>query len=168
MDRADASSLESCIPSLRRYAWSLSRDQREVDDLVHDCLVRALDQLHTRWESGDLRPWLFGIMHNLFVSRLRRAMRRRKAEAVNAVPESFFARTQTQEMRMETHRVWEALYTLPPEQRGLLVMVSVEDFSYGDVARVLNIPIGTVMSRLSLAREQLARAMGADGKAAAL
>ena len=149
--------MESCIPSLRRYGRSLSRDQQDVDDLVHDCLVLALEQLHTRREGGDLRPWLFAIMHNLFVSRFRQDRRRGKPEAIDAIPESSFAQAATQEIRAETQRVWEALHTLPPEQRSVLVLVSVEDLSYADVARVLNIPIGTVMSRLSRARERLAR-----------
>jgi DNA-directed RNA polymerase specialized sigma24 family protein len=62
--------MEACIPALRRYAGSLLRDRQEVDDLVHDCLVRALDRLHTRRSDTEMRPWLFAIMHNLYVSRL--------------------------------------------------------------------------------------------------
>ncbi len=64
--------MEACIPALRRYASTLLRDRQEIDDLVHDCLLRALDQMHTRREDADMRAWLFAIMHNLFVSRLRR------------------------------------------------------------------------------------------------
>jgi RNA polymerase sigma-70 factor (ECF subfamily) len=155
-------SLEGCIPSLRRYGRSLSRDHQEVDDLVHDCLVRALEQLHTRRETGDLRPWLFAIMHNLFVSRFRRAKRRGRPEALDTVPESAVAQPATQEMSAETGLVWDALHELPPEQRSVLVLVSVEDLSYADVARVLSIPIGTVMSRLSRGRERLSRLL--EGK----
>ena len=151
--------MESCIPSLRRYGRSLSRDQQDVDDLVHDCLVRALEQLHTRREGGDLRPWLFAIMYNLFVSRFRQTRRRGRPQAIDDVPEAVFAQPPMQEVRVETQRVWDALHTLPAEQRSVLVLVSVEDLSYADAARVLNIPIGTVMSRLSRARERLARAM---------
>ena len=157
--REDTSSLEGCIPSLRRYGRSLSRNQQDVDDLVHDCLVRALERLHTHREAGDLRPWLFAIMHNLFVSRFRQARRRGRVETLDAVPEASFAQPPTQEMRAETQRVWDALHTLSPEQRSVLVLVAVEDLSYADAARVLNIPIGTVMSRLARARERLARAV---------
>ena len=151
--------MESCIPSLRRYGRSLTRDHQDVDDLVHDCLVRALEQLHTRRDTGDLRPWLFAIMHNLFVSRFRQAKRRGKLQAMDEVSEAQFSQPPTQEVRAETQRVWDALHALPPEQRSVLVLVSVEDLSYADAARVLNIPIGTVMSRLSRARERLARLM---------
>jgi len=98
-------------------------------------------------------------MHNLFVSRFRRARRRGRVETLDAVPEASFAQPPTQEMRAETQRVWDALHTLSPEQRSVLVLVAVEDLSYADAARVLNIPIGTVMSRLARARERLARAV---------
>ena len=151
--------MENCIPSLRRYGRSLTRDQQEVDDLVHDTLVRALEKLHTRRGAGDLRPWLFAIMHNLFVSRFRQTKRRGKPERIDVVTEGALTQAPSQEMRMETHRVWEALHTLPPEQRSVLVLICVEELSYADVARVLDIPIGTVMSRLSRARERLARAL---------
>ena len=167
-EREDTSSLESCIPSLRRYGRSLSRNQQDVDDLVHDCLVRALEQLHTRRETGDLRPWLFAIMHNLFVSRFRQERRRGRPEAIDAIPEGALAQPPMQEVRAETQRVWEALHMLPPEQRSVLVLVSVEDLSYAEVSRVLNIPIGTVMSRLSRARERLARlTSGSDERGSA-
>jgi RNA polymerase sigma-70 factor (ECF subfamily) len=66
-------SMEACIPALRRYAWALLRGRQDADDLVQDCLVRALDRLHTRREDVEPRLWLFAIMHNLFVSQLRRA-----------------------------------------------------------------------------------------------
>src|SRR6185437_9266907 len=64
--------IEACVPALRRYAWSLLRSPDDADDLVHDCLVRALDKLGTRREDADIRAWLFTIMHNLFVSQYRR------------------------------------------------------------------------------------------------
>ncbi len=64
--------LEACIPALRRYAGALLRDRQEVDDLVHECLLRALDRLHTLRNDAEMRPWLFAILHNLYVSRVRR------------------------------------------------------------------------------------------------
>ena len=157
LDRGDLSRLEGCIPSLRRYGLSLSRDPQEVQDLVHDCVVRALEKLHTRKSGGDLRPWLFAIMHNQFVSRFRR--RRGPSEALESVAETALARAPAQEASDEVRRVWDALYTLPEEERSTLVLVSVEGLSYADVARVFGIPIGTVMSRLSRARARLAQAL---------
>ena len=90
-------SMEACVPALRRYARSLLRDRQEVDDLVHDCLVRALDQLHTRRDDGDLRAWLFAIMHNLFVSRARRNKARSRTVSLEEVKQDDLAIRATQE-----------------------------------------------------------------------
>jgi RNA polymerase sigma-70 factor, ECF subfamily len=148
-------SMEACVPALRRYARSLLRDRQEVDDLVHDCLVRALDQLHTRREDGDLRAWLFAIMHNLFVSRARRNKGGSRAVSLEEVNQDDLAMRATQEGYVQTHDLLRALESLSEEQRSVLLLVSVEDLSYAQVAQVLGIPIGTVMSRLSRARERL-------------
>jgi RNA polymerase sigma-70 factor (ECF subfamily) len=147
--------MESCIPALRRYAGSLLRDRQEVDDLVHDCLVRALDRLHTRRDEGEMRPWLFAIMHNLYVSRVRRTQTRAAAESLDAIAESSVGARQ--EAHVETRDVMAAVRRLPEDLRGVLLLVTVEDLSYAETARVLNIPIGTVMSRLSRARERIRR-----------
>ena len=66
------SQIEACVPALRRYAVGLLRSRDEADDLVHDCLVRALDKIHTRRDEGEVRTWLFTILHNLFMSQMRR------------------------------------------------------------------------------------------------
>jgi len=140
---------------LRRYAGSLLRDRQEVDDLVHDCVVRALDRLHTRRDEGEMRPWLFAIMHNLYVSRVRRRQTRAAAESLDAVAESSVGARQ--EAHVQTREVMAAVRRLPEDLRGVLLLVTVEDLSYAETARVLNIPIGTVMSRLSRARERIRR-----------
>jgi RNA polymerase sigma-70 factor (ECF subfamily) len=147
--------MEACIPSLRRYARALLRNRDEVDDLVHDCLVRALDQLHTRREDGDLRAWLFTIMHNLFISRVRRNKRRGQLVSLDETGDDRFGTPATQDGHMQGRDLLRALDALSEEQRSVLLLVTVEDLSYAEVARVLNIPIGTVMSRLSRARERL-------------
>ena len=71
--------IEDCIPALRRYAAALVRNREDADDLVHDCLVRALDKLHTRRDDADVRAWLFAIMHNLFVRQRHHTRRRAKS-----------------------------------------------------------------------------------------
>ena len=81
--------IEDCIPALRRYALAVLPDRQDADDLVHDCLVRGLDKLHTRRDDGDIRAWLFAIMHNLYVTRWRRARARRGAEALEAAAGTF-------------------------------------------------------------------------------
>jgi RNA polymerase sigma factor (sigma-70 family) len=154
--------MEACIPALRRYASALLRDRQEVDDLVHDCLVRALDRLHTHREDAELRPWLFAIMHNLFVSRLRRIKRRGNTEPIEAADLAALGQRANQEDPLRRQDLMRALAELPDEQRVVLLLVAVEDLPYAETARILGLPIGTVMSRLSRAREKLRRSMGEE------
>jgi RNA polymerase sigma-70 factor (ECF subfamily) len=149
--------IESCIPALRRYAGALLRDRQEVDDLVHDCLVRALDRLHTRRNDVGMRPWLFTIMHNMYVSRIRQNRSHRSIESLDNVAEAALAVDAPQDHVIRTQDVMRAVQRLPEDLRSVLLLVTVEDLSYGDVARILGIPIGTVMSRLSRARERVRR-----------
>jgi RNA polymerase sigma-70 factor (ECF subfamily) len=150
--------IESCIPALRRYAGSLLRDRQEVDDLVHDCLVRALDRLHTRQSEAEIRPWLFAIMHNLYVDRARRKQTRGSAEPLDTVAGSTLGIDARQEDLVQAREVMRVVALLPEELRWVLLLVAVEDFTYAEVSQVLDIPIGTVMSRLSRARERVRRA----------
>ncbi len=149
--------MEACIPALRRYAGSLLRDRQEVDDLVHDCLVRALDRMHTRRTDTEMRPWLFAIMHNLYVSRIRQRRTRGEAESLDTVAEAAVGVRARQEDQIQTREVLAQVQRLPDELRSVLLLVTVEDLTYAEVATILAIPIGTVMSRLSRARERLRR-----------
>src|ERR1700710_2479937 len=97
--------IESCIPALRRYGGSLLRDRQEVDDLVHDCLVRALDRMHTRRTDAEMRPWLFAIMHNLHVSRTRQRRTRGDVEPLDAVAEAAMGVGARQEDQIQTREV---------------------------------------------------------------
>ena len=148
--------MQACIPALRRYASALLRNRQDVDDLVHDCLVRALDRLHQRREDADLRAWLFTIMHNLFISRLRRAKVQGVSEPIESMPE--LGQGPHQDQHMRGRDLIQALNALSEDQRTVILLVAVEEFSYADVARITGVPIGTVMSRLSRAREKLRRA----------
>jgi RNA polymerase sigma-70 factor (ECF subfamily) len=150
--------IEACIPALRRYAAVLTRNRQDQDDLVHDCLVRALDRWHTRREDASIRSWLFAIMHNLFVSHQRKKKLRGEVAPIDAVPDERYRISADQERYVEFRDVFQALDRLPEEQRSVLVLIAVEDMSYAEAAQVLDIPIGTVMSRLSRGRERL-RAM---------
>jgi RNA polymerase sigma factor (sigma-70 family) len=146
--------IEACIPALRRYATALLRSRQDADDMVHDTLVRALDRLHTRREDGDVRAWLFTIMHNLFVSRIRRSRLRVASDPAAATPEEP-AVPAGQEEGLRWRDLLRALGQLAPEQRQVILLVAVEDLTYAEAARVLDIPIGTVMSRLARGRERL-------------
>jgi RNA polymerase sigma factor (sigma-70 family) len=147
--------IEACVPDLRRYAFSLVRSRPEADDLVHDCLVRALERWDTRHDDLNPRPWLFAIMHNLFASQRRRARVRGHIIAFAATSSDSHSIPPAQEHQVELREAVRALDALPEEQRNVLILVTIADLSYAEVAEVLGVPIGTVMSRLSRGRERL-------------
>jgi RNA polymerase sigma-70 factor (ECF subfamily) len=149
------SGIEENIPSLRRYAWSLLRNKSDADDLVQDCLVRALDSMDSLRRDSDLRAWLFTIMHNIFASRWRRMRNRARLLAEHTETEAIIAAPQ--QASAEMRDVLRGLDTLPDEQREVILLVAVEGFHYDEVASMLGIPIGTVMSRLSRARDRLSQ-----------
>lgn len=151
---ADAETLlEPLIPVLRRYAYALVRNHDAADDLVQDTLERALSRWSLRRTDGDLRAWLFTILRNLHLSAERQRQRRGPHLDVDAIlPPGAAA---TQEAGLEMQDVLAALDQLPEEQKSLLLLVGVEDLSYDDAARVLGVPPGTVMSRLSRGRQRL-------------
>jgi RNA polymerase sigma-70 factor (ECF subfamily) len=145
--------LEETIPALRRYAWAMLRNESDADDLVQDCLLRAIDRIDTFRTDGELRPWLFTIMHNLYVSRWRR--NRRHAQVIADDAEADLAVSPSQPASMEVRDVLRGLDTLPDDQRQVLLLAAVEGFHYDEVARMLGVPTRTVMSRLSRARDRL-------------
>jgi RNA polymerase sigma-70 factor (ECF subfamily) len=149
--------MEECVPALRRYASALLRDRQEADDLVHECLVRALDRLHTLRNDAEMRPWLFAILHNLHVSRARRRRARGQPLSIDTAAGQALAAPPRQEEHLRVQDVVRAVERLPEDHRAVLLLVAVEDLSYAEAARVLGVPVGTVMSRLARARERLRR-----------
>ena len=159
--------VEPLIPALRRYARSLLRDAASADDLVQDCLERVIGRWHQHRADANARTWVFTILHNLAVNRLKQTARRGRDMAIDDASEAVLARPGNQEDRLRHRDLLRGLQGLPEDQRSVLLLVSVEDLSYAEAARVLDIPIGTVMSRLSRARESLLRAMEAGPRATA-
>jgi RNA polymerase sigma factor (sigma-70 family) len=156
--------IEPLIPSLRRYARALAKDRAVADDLVQDCLERAVSRWHQRRADGDARTWLFSILHNLAISRFRQTVFRGKHLPLDDADEAALGRPASQEDQLKYSEVLDKVSQLPEEQRSVLLLVAVEDLSYVEAARVLDIPIGTVMSRLSRARERLLVLMEGDNK----
>lgn len=147
--------VEALVPGLRRFAWSLTRRAEEADDLVQDCLEQALGAWHRRRATGDLRAWLFTILYNLHVSGRRRSARRaRLLEQVAQFSDTSGPST-AQDATVHCTQVLAQLERLPEEQRSVLLLVGVEELSYEEAGRVLGVPVGTVMSRLSRGRERL-------------
>lgn len=145
--------IEAEIPGLRRYAFALVRDRDRADDLVQDCLIQALSRWSSRRGEGELRPWLFAILRNLFLSSCRRTQRRGATTALDAAP--LPGLPADQEDGLVARDALGALALLNEEQQSLLLLIGVEDLSYEEAARVLGVPKGTVMSRLSRARQRL-------------
>ncbi len=148
------------IPSLRRYARALTGGNREnADDLVQDTLERAYAKWSLFRMGAELRPWLFSIMHNVFVNDVRRMSNRVATDPIEeAVAMGMPA---PQENQVQVREVLAMVGRLAPEFREVLVLVSIEEFSYAETARILGIPTGTVMSRLFRARAQLGALTGA-------
>ena len=155
--------LEALIPRLRRYAHALARHPVRPDDLIQDTLEKAWAR-RRQWRPGtDLRAWLFTILHNTFVSELRRfAVRGYDADRIDGTeplpsPQSIGDSIGTHAgVMLDIER---ALAALPPDQRAVVLLVGLEDLSYREAADVLGIPVGTVMSRLSRGRARLRELM---------
>ena len=151
--------IEAEIPRLRRYARALTRDVVSADDLVQDCLTRALGKLHLWQEGSDLRAWLFTILHNQYVNNIRRAVREGASVRLNET-EPTLSRAPQQGKRLELRDLERAITQLPEEQRSVILLVGLEGMRYEEVAAVLHVPVGTIRSRLSRGREALRRLTG--------
>jgi len=158
--------LVAAIPRLRRYARVLTGDAVRADDLVQETLARGWEKRRL-WTAGtDLRAWLFTIMHNVFVN--QRALAQRDAQNVSLDGDGEAGAAwqvpvrATQQSHVELLEVLRELSRLPAEQREVLVLAAVEEMRYEEIATILSIPVGTVMSRLSRARAKLRRSMSIE------
>jgi RNA polymerase sigma-70 factor, ECF subfamily len=134
------------IPRLRRYARALTRDVTSADDLVQECLTRAVSKSHL-WEEGtELRAWLFTIMHNQYVNQVRRSVREGTAVALSDT-NAVLTCGHSQEKRLELRDLERALAKLPEEQRSALLLVGMEGMKYEEAATVLGVAVGTIRSR---------------------
>jgi RNA polymerase sigma-70 factor, ECF subfamily len=158
--------LENEIPRLRRYARALTRDAARADDLVQSCLVRAIAKEHL-WQPGtDLRAWLFTILHNQNVNDVRRSLREGTTVDVEDVALNLTIGPNVG-ASLQLRDLERAISMLPEEQRQVILLVGLEGMRYEEVALVLDIPIGTVRSRLSRGREMLRRLMDMTQEGAA-
>lgn len=153
MRALDEAAILACIPSLRRYARGLVADTARADDLVQDTLERAWSRFSLWQRHGDIRAWMFGIMHNHFIDGVRAKGRRPEDSAGDDLPE--IPQRASQSDGIEVRDLDRALQRLPVEQREVMLLIAVEDMSYAEAAAVLGVPIGTVMSRLARGREKL-------------
>ena len=147
----DAERFVELIPRLRRYARALVGERAAADDLVQDTLERGWAKLHLYRRGTDLRAWLFTVMHNVHVNKVR------SSRPLNPLDEGLpeLAQRAPQGDALLVRDLDRSIALLPAEQRAVLLLVTLEEMSYEEVARTLGIPMGTVMSRLSRAREKL-------------
>jgi RNA polymerase sigma-70 factor (ECF subfamily) len=168
MDQAipePTAAVEAHLLALRRFARSLLRGDRErADDLVQDCVERALCYWHRRRRDRELRGWLFTILYNRFITEERRRRRREfHHRALDDVPEAELPGSEgAQERALACRDLSRALGELPPEQRAVLLLVAAGEATYEEAAGTLGVPIGTVMSRLSRGRERLRRRLNEE------
>lgn len=141
------------LPQLRRYARALTGDSAWADDLVQDAAERALMRRKAFRPGSNLRAWLFTILRNLYIDQLR--ARREVTVDDEHAPWRSLAAPPTEVDGLVLRDVQHALYQLSMEQREVLLLVGVEELTYLETSAVLGVPIGTVMSRLSRAREHM-------------
>lgn len=150
------------IPRLRRYARALTGNPAEADDLVQDCLERALRAMHQWTEGENPRRWLFAIMHNLFIDAARRSARRPQIAPVDLAETAGEAPALD---NVDSIALRRALAALSPEHREVVLLVGLEGLSYREAAEALDIRIGTLMSRLARGRERLRDLMASEQSA---
>ena len=146
--------IEECVPPLRRYARSLTRNAEHADDLVQDCLERAIRKQALWRPSAPLRAWLFRLMLNIYRNDLRDRRRRPVTQPLDRFADVSHSPA-AQPGRIALAETARALEQLPDEQRTALLLVVLEGFSYAEAAAALGIPLGTLMSRLGRARAAL-------------
>lgn len=158
--------LVALLPRMRRFAYSLSGSMEEAEDILQSACEKALARLDQYQPGTRLDSWMFQIVRTTWIDRLRYNRRRPIApEPVDAETASYDARTHEQlEARMDLALIREEIARLPDEQREVLALVTIEGMSYQEAADTLEVPIGTVMSRLARARRKLAEAVEAPGR----
>jgi RNA polymerase sigma-70 factor (ECF subfamily) len=154
--------LEEEIPRLRRYARFLVRDVDQADDLVQECLTRAIAKIDSWTEGTNLRAWLFVILKNCHINEIRHNRRMAVDGDVDAEHETP-AVAPSQDTHMALREVRDAFLTLSQEHREVLLLVAIEGLQYEEAAVVLDVALGTVRSRLSRARQALRDALGEGG-----
>jgi RNA polymerase sigma-70 factor (ECF subfamily) len=142
------------IPRLRRYALSLADDPAAADDLVQDCLERAIRKRHLWKRHGSIRNWLYRILYNVYLNQAPQRRRARSHMTLDDMPQ-VPAEPARQEGQLACKDITAAMQTLSPEQRAAIALTALEGLSYDEAAGVLGIPIGTLRSRLARGREQL-------------
>jgi len=151
------------VAALRRYAYALERNREEADDLVQECLTRAIARTKAWSEVRNVRAYLFTILHNLHVDRVSRGRNAGTQVPLESVEHKLMSRPQ-QEDSLRIRDLERALRILPDDYRKAVLLVGLEGMTYQEAATTLGVPIGTVMSRLSRGRETLRQLMANEAR----
>lgn len=164
MDTSFQRNLVTLVPRLRRFALSLTNSQADADDLVQSACERALRNKASFRPGTRMDSWLYRIIQNLWLDNRRRLKtRKEEVDPMDANLSDSGKGASEPTARLMLDKVQEAMGDLPDDQRVVLSMIAIEGQSYKDVAEALNIPVGTVMSRLSRARQKLAPLASVQG-----
>lgn len=147
--------IETHLPVLRRFALSLSRDSDRADELVQDCVTRAIERIDQFQEGTNLRSWLFTILRNIHLDGVRRNQRGPGFSDLDDAPAASVSSLPSQLWHIEMQEFSNEFEKLPDTDKQVLLLVAVEGLSYAEVADTLDIAVGTVKSRLSRARSRL-------------
>ncbi len=161
-----AADVVAAIPELRRYARKLLIDRSYAEDLVQDCIECACRSAASFDPSRGVRPWLFRILYNLFVNKVRKDARQRRTVSLYRLEQEARLPVPSPEQTLHMRQTLEALRSLPPVLRDTLSLYAFDELSCEEIAHTLEVPLGTVLSRLHRARRRLRRNGGAPGEAA--
>jgi RNA polymerase sigma-70 factor (ECF subfamily) len=142
------------IPHLHRYALTLLRNTDAADDLVQDCLERALRKRQLWRRQGSMRSWLFRMLYNVFLNARNTRQRERLVVPLEAI-EPTMTESPRQEKYVEYRAIAQALDQLPAQQYAAIMLIALEGFAYNEAAWMLDVPVGTLRSRLARGREAL-------------
>ena len=157
-----ASELDECLPALHRFAFTLTRNEDRANDLVQDCVERCLRKQHL-FDGQNLRSWMFTVCRRVFLNQIRRDKVRGTPVDMDDAPQSRLSIDASQEEQMHYKDVVTGFQTLPHNDKVVLSLVAIEGLKYEEAAALLDVPVGTVRSRLSRARSRLRDALAEQG-----
>ncbi|MBB4658840.1 RNA polymerase sigma factor [Parvularcula dongshanensis] len=150
--------LNECLPALHRFAFTLTRNEDRANDLVQDCVERCLRKQHL-FDGQNLRSWMFTVCRRVFLNQIRRDKVRGTPVDMDDAPQAKLSIDAAQEEKMHYQDVVEGFRDLPHNDKVVLSLVAIEGLKYEEAAELLDVPVGTVRSRLSRARSRLREAL---------
>lgn len=157
--------LNNVLPALNRFALSLTKNEDRAHDLVQDSVERALRKAEYFEAGSNLRSWMFTLCKRLFLNDIRKQKSRGVTVEIDDAPQARLSSDASQHMSVECSEMIECFERLPMRDKVVLSLIVIEGMKYEEAAEVLDVPVGTIRSRLSRARTRL-KEMTEDGAAA--